>query len=255
MTTLNVVPGPAPASAAAWFTENLSELTRRAQTFARRFPRSHRDDAVADILGQVFRYSLSAATRGKLALLTPFTLVSFFGRGYASGRRLAGPDTRDVLAPAVQQRHRLRIVSFDERRRLRTPEGEYWLPLSEVLADRRVHDPREACRQNLDYPGILRRQRASRKARRVFAYLAQTHGSGRQTELARELRVSPPRVTQLKYQLADCLAAEDYGPPPTRPERGRPRSARKTCRLARRYQRGPKGDVRTLQNIQVGGVA
>ena len=80
-------------TAHAWFTEYLSELTRRAQGFARRFARRHRDDAVADIPGQIFRYSLSAAARGKLALLTPFALVSFFGRAHAAGRQLAGTDT------------------------------------------------------------------------------------------------------------------------------------------------------------------
>ena len=255
MTTLSVLPSAPPTTAHAWFTENLSELTRRAQTFARRFARGQRDDAVAEILGQIFRYSLSAATRGKLHLLTPFTLVWFFGRGYASGRRLAGTDTQDLLSVTTQQRHGLRIVSFDERRRMRTPEGEYWLPLSEVLADRRVRDPLEACRQDLDYPSILRRHRVSRPARRVFAYLAQTHGSGRQTELARELRVSPPRVTQLKYQLADCLAAEDYGPPATRPERVRPRIVCKTYRRARRDRRGPQGHVRTLRAVPAGGAA
>ena len=255
MTTLQALPGVPPTTAHAWFIENLSELTGRARALARRFARGQRDDAAADILGQVFRYSLSAATRGKLHLLTPFTLVSFFGRAYASGRRLAGSDTRDLLAPAVQQRHRVRIVSFDAWRRVRTPEGELRLPLSEVLADRRVRDPLEACRQDLDYPSILRRHRVSRPARRVFAYLAQTHGSGRQTELARELRVSPPRVTQLKYQLADCLAAEDYGPPATRPERVRPRIVCKTYRRARRDRRGPQGHVRTLRAVPAGGVA
>ena len=102
MTTLSVLPSAPPTTAHAWFSENLTELTRRAQAFARRFPRRPGDDAVADILGQIFRYSLSAATRGKLALLTPFTLVSFFGRAYASGRRLDGTDTRDLLSPTPQ---------------------------------------------------------------------------------------------------------------------------------------------------------
>jgi hypothetical protein len=133
--------------------------------------------------------------------------------------------------------------------------------LSEVLADRRVKNPLEACRQDLDYPGILRQQHASRPARRVFAYLAQTHGSRRQTELARELEVSPPRIVQLKHRLVDCLAGEDYRPPPTRPlgpprpKRGRPRVTRKADRQARRYWCGPKGHVRMSQAVQAGGVA
>jgi hypothetical protein len=143
-----------------------------------------------------------------------------------------------VLSPAAQRRHRLRVVSLDQPRRMHTPEGEVRIPLSEVLADKRSEPPLEACRKDLDYPTILRRQRASRKARCVFAWLAQTHGTGRQIELARELGVSPPRIVQLKRQLARCLAAEDYGPPPTRiahhplPKRGRPGLGWPGCRRA-----------------------
>jgi len=40
MTTLSILPSAQPSSAHAWCTENLSKLTRR-------FPRRHRDDAVA----------------------------------------------------------------------------------------------------------------------------------------------------------------------------------------------------------------
>ena len=47
MTTLSILPSAPPTSTHAWFTENLSELTRRAQAFSRRFARRHRDDAVA----------------------------------------------------------------------------------------------------------------------------------------------------------------------------------------------------------------
>jgi hypothetical protein len=199
-----------PSAAEIWFQENLPELQSRVRVFVRRFPLDERPDGSAEILGQVWRYVLSAAHRGKLANLTAFTLVMFFGRSYAAGRRLSGACSTDVYSPTSSLRRDVRIVSLEECRTSRTPEGGARLPLSEVLADRRAPNPLEATRQNLDYPAILRRQRASRKARRVFAWLAQTQGSGRQTELARELRVSEPRVVQLKQELAKHLAAEGY---------------------------------------------
>lgn len=225
MSTLSVIPSSQPSSAQAWFQQHLPEITSRAAVFARRLRRGQRDEAVAEILAQVWKYAVSAAARGVLARLTPFTLVSFFGRGYAAGRRLTGSRTTDVLSPAAQRRHRLRVVSLDQPRRMHTPEGEVRMPLSEVLADKRSEPPLEACRKDLDYPAILRRQKASRKARCVFAWLAQTRGTSRQTELARALGVSPPRIVQLKHQLARCLAAEGYTPPDTRPDR-QPRSRR-----------------------------
>jgi hypothetical protein len=120
-----------------------------------------------------------------------------------------------------ERRPRLRVESLDQPRRVRSGGREVVLPLREVLADRRVPAPLEHCRLDLDYPAILRRQKATRKARCVFAWLARTHGAGRQTELARDLRVSPPRIVQLKRQLARCLATEDYYPPPTRPSNSR----------------------------------
>ena len=227
MSTLPVAPRIQHSPGHVWFTEHLPELTPHAKLFAARFRRRERDEAVAEILGQVLRYCLSAARRGKLHLLTPYTLVSFFGRGYAAGRRLCGTHSADVLTRAANPRHGLRVVSLNECRWVRTVDGPAWLPLSEVLADRRAPDPFESCRQDLDYPGILRRQRASRKARRVFAWLAASHGGASGVDMARRLRVSPPRIVQLKQELAGHLAVEGYAPSGPRPvlksRRGRPR--------------------------------
>ena len=86
------------------------------------------------------------------------------------------------------------------------------MTLAEVLADRRSVQPIERCRIDLDYAEILKRQRASTKVRRVFKFLADTHGQGAQKELARTMHVSPPRIVQLKHKLAACLAAGGYAP-------------------------------------------
>lgn len=214
MSTLSTTAAAVQSAAHLWFDEHLAELRRRCRQFVRRFPRHERDEAVAEMLGQIWQYARGAERRRVLQRLTPFTLVQFFGRRYAAGRRLCGAHSADVLATTGQRRHRLRIVSLDQPRRLRTPGRESRLPLSEVLADRRAVPPPENCRRDLDYPLILRRHRASPKARQVFAYLAQTHGQGRQVELARQLGVVPSRVVQLKQQLARCLAAGGYGPTP-----------------------------------------
>jgi hypothetical protein len=51
----------------------------------------------------------------------------------------------------------------------------------------------------------------STKARAVFDFLAATHGEGCHQDLANELNVTPPRVTQLKGELAGVL--DRYGYP------------------------------------------
>jgi hypothetical protein len=216
MSTLTVSPASSVSSAHTWFEEHYAELHSRARVFARRLPHGQREDAVSEILAQVWRYTLSAAVRNKLSQLTPFTLVQFFGRNFAAGHGLGGTRRTDVLSAAVRHQHGVRVVSLDEPRLVRTPQRTAYLPLSEVLADGRAELPPEACRKNLDYPGILKRRKASRKGRQVFTALAQSHGTVRGVDLARELHVSAPRIVQLKRQLARCLAVEDYGPPPTR---------------------------------------
>ena len=200
-----------PSAGHVWFEQHLPELTSRCQLFVQRLPRAEREEAVAEILGQIFSYTVRAADRGKLHLLTPFTLVSFFGRAYCQGRRLGGSSTTDVLSEQTRYRRGLRVVSL-ERSFAPRPLGKCRLPLSQVLASRRTDQPLENCRRDFDYPEILDRQQANAKARRVFDFLASTHGAGQQIELARELRVSPPRIVQIKQQLAECLAAEGYGP-------------------------------------------
>jgi hypothetical protein len=227
MSRLAVVQPPAQISPAhVWFSQHLSELRSRAKVFAAQLGRNERDEAVAEIVAQTWKFVLSAARRGKLARLTPFTLVQFFGRAYVAGRRLTGTRSGDVLSVAAQRKHRLHIVSLDEVRPVCTCDRVRRLPLSDVLADGRADPPPECCRRNTYYPEILQRQRANQKARRVFAFLAATHGSGRGVDMARQLRVTPPRIVQLKQQLARCLAAEDYGPRgrsvPARHRRQRP---------------------------------
>ncbi len=225
MSTALVSTEVAPTAGHAWFQQRLVELTSRVRVFVLRLPQAQREEAVAEILGQIFAYTVRAGIRGKLALLTPFTLVSFFGRSHMRGRRMVGTSSTDVLSEHTRHPRGLSVVSIDRSFASR-PLGKCRLPLSQALASRRTDQPLEHCRRDLDYPEILDRQHASAKARRVFDYLASTHGEGRQTDLARELRVSPPRIVQLKQQLAGCLAAEGYGPtnwgkvPPTS---GRPR--------------------------------
>ena len=212
MTAITTAATTATSPAHRWFENRLHELTRRAWRFARRLPRGEREEAVAEILAQIFDYTLRAAARGKLHMLTPPTLVYFYGRGYMQGRRLAGSNGRDVCSRRCRYRHGLRIVSLDAKRRMRTRDGEARLRLSEILADRRAEQPFQNCRRDIDYDEILTRQKASPKARRVFRLLAETHGTARGVDVARQLRVSQPRIVQLKYKLADCLAAEQYGP-------------------------------------------
>ena len=83
----------------------------------------------------------------------------------------------------------------------------------EALLDHDTEGPDEVVRRNHDYEHMLADRRVSEKARAVFEYLATTHGSGKQADLAKALVVNPARVTQLKRELEAVLAGHGYSGP------------------------------------------
>lgn len=217
MSTLNTTTTAGRSAAHVWFDEHLADLRRQCRQFVRRLPRHDRDEATAEILARIFQYALRAEPRGKLRLLTPFTMVCFFGRAYCAGRRLTGSSSNDVLSAAAQRRHGLRVWSladFDALDRRDRPLG---MCLSDALPDPKADRPDENARRNLDYPEILEHGRASQQIRRVFDFLVETLGEGRGKDLARELGVGAPRVCQIKANLGRMLAAHGYGPASAQP--------------------------------------
>ncbi len=95
-----------------WFERHLPELTSRCRAFLRRVPVHTREEAQAEILASIFQYVLRADRRGKLHALTPFTLVSFFGRGVCQGRRMTGTSTTDALDVVPERCLTLKRVSW-----------------------------------------------------------------------------------------------------------------------------------------------
>ena len=227
-----VVPALRRSPAHVWFENHLPELTSRCHaSFSWMRPEAC-EEAIADVLASIFRNACRLADRGRLDKMTPFTAVRFFGRSYLAGRRFAGSSRTDVLADGTRKSGRVRVVSFSSLVEAPTDQGLALMPLSKLRpSNRHDDDPAENVRVNFDYPTILRLEHASDKARRVFGFVAGTLGSGSQTALARELGVSPARITQIKGELADGLARHDYQFVP-----------RRSCRQARTRGR-PRGRI------------
>ena len=200
-------------TANAWFQAHWTELKDRCQTFFRYPPYDAREEASAETIAMGFQYAVRAERRGVLARLTHYTLVSYFGHNVRRGRKLCGSTREDVHG--YRDQHRIRVESLSQP--IPTPEGDDYCTqpsLADALCARSagMNSPLENARRNLDYPYILEHESASRKVRRVLVFFYETRGTGLQKDLARELHVSQPRVTQLKHQLANCLAAHDYAP-------------------------------------------
>ena len=214
---MSAIPSSVSRSPAhVWFSQNLPEIQSRARACLSHLLPEQRAEASAEILGSIFKTCVSAQNRGTLHNITPFHAVVYAVKHYRAGRRMAGYSSTDVMSEATQLKGRSKVVSLDSITEHDLETGRP-LPLSEVLADRRQdNNPSEHVRQNLDYPVILRTERVSRKARKVFRLLSEVRGQGAGLFIAHELKVSEGRVTQLKDQLGDALARHDYGPPPTR---------------------------------------
>jgi hypothetical protein len=193
-----------------WFMQHLPEIQSRSRACVSRLPRHQRDDAMAEVVGSVFKASVHAERNGVLARITPFHAVVYAVKHYRQGRRMAGYSSTDVMAEATQIKGRCKVVSLAS-----VPEEskDGSMTLAETLADRRQdNSPFEQVRQNMDYPSILRKERVSRKARKIFGLVATDRSTGQGERIAMALRMSPGRVCQLKSQLAEALAKHDYAP-------------------------------------------
>ncbi len=193
-----------------WFTNNLPEIQSRSRACLSRLPHNYREEAMAEVMGAVFKAGVHAQRNGVLAKITPYHAVVYAVKQFRQGRRMAGYTTTDVLSEATQAKGRCKVVSLSS---LDPDELENGRPvtLAETLADQRQDcNPYEQVRQNLDYPGILRQERVSRKARKVFKALTKDRSTGQGLRLAMDLKVSPGRICQLKEELAKVLAKHDY---------------------------------------------
>jgi hypothetical protein len=200
----------------AWIEDNLDKLFKYASYRFRFMRPDQKEECIAEMLALTLAAAVSAARRGKLRRLSPHWAVVYAAKRISCGRYIAGSSSRCVMSRATQRKHDFRVVSLDgdwaedDRRRLQC---------TEALADSDAEDPFDVVRRGHDYPAIFEAEQVSDKAKATFQFLAETKSEGRQLDLADELNVSPPRITQLKGELTKALAGHDYhGPLGRRPQ-------------------------------------
>ena len=116
----------------------------------------------------------------------PCSLAIYANRAVDGGRKFAGYTTTDALDKA-------RAVSLDQL------DSDGWTRIGEALV-RRQMSPLDQTRVKIDWPNFLRSDLTEREAFMTDELAA---GSTR-SEIARELGLSPARVTQLFGQVADA---------------------------------------------------
>ena len=215
MTTL---PDPSPLSTPPQPQSVLHQLFLRAMPFIisraqRHFanlPPCDREELVAEAVAAGYMMAASLVRRGRTDKIRTRGFAAFAVKVAASGRKTgSSAATRDVMSTRGRRRHNREMRSLDAMLDNDAAQVDW----EEALADRDDENPGEVVRRNHDYEHVLSHRRVSDKARATFHFLAETHGSGKQADLAETLGVKPGRITQLKRELGVILADHGYSGP------------------------------------------
>ena len=200
---------PAPTTVDDVFLNVMPAIAARAHRRFAYLPAADREDAVAEAIAAGYCMACSLVRRGRGDQVHTVGFTANAVRAAAGGRRVGSSQAVcDMLSPLGRRRHGRCVVSLDADGE-GDEDGSRWR--HEALADGDAEEPGEVVRRHHDYPLML--HGVSDKALATFRFLAETHGAGRQADLAGELMVSPARITQLKRELADAMAAHGYAGP------------------------------------------
>ena len=184
------------------FVQMMPDIQSRARTTFRHLGPEAREEAVAQTLALSWKNHLQCASRGK-AVGAP-SLAHYAMLGVQSGRSLCGQSSTDVLAPRTQKLGRVAVESLDALPAHHTSDDGWW-DRSHTLEDRRtLGQPFERVRIKHDYGAFLALPEVSNQEREVFELLAHGYRTG---EMARELKVSAPRICQIKDAIGRKLSA------------------------------------------------
>lgn len=147
-----------------------------------------KEEATASAVGHAFVSFLTLRSRGKNPFHFPSAIASYSVLAAMSGRRVEGGATsRDALDPVSRRRREHRVVEFSQC------PGAWWRDL--LAGDRGTVADQAAF--NLDFP--VWRASLSPIKRGTADLLAQGHST---STVARLLGVCPPRISQIRRELA-----------------------------------------------------
>ncbi len=211
MTALSPPVDPSPPTEHAVFRQAVPHIVRRARYHFANLPAGEREELVAEAVAAGYTAACSLVRRGRADRIRTRGFAAYAVKAAASGR-LTGSSQASLDAMSVRGRrgHGQDIESLDAMAVVSDEANTRW---EAALLDHDTEGPDEIVRRNHDYEHILADHRVSVKARATFEYLAATHGSGKQADLATVLGVNPARVTQLKRELEAVLAGHGYSGP------------------------------------------
>ena len=182
------------------FVQMLPEIQSRAGATFRHLDPEAREEAVAETLALCWQNHLQCTLRGKH--VGPSSLAHYAMLSVQSGRSINGRNSTDVLAPRTHLLGRVSVESLDSPPS-GTEQNDGWWDRSDTLEDRRTLErPFERVRIKHDYGLFLADSEVTQQERRVFELLAEGWHTG---EMAGKLKVSAPRVCQIKHAIGRKL--------------------------------------------------
>jgi hypothetical protein len=164
---------------------------------------AEREEAVAEAVAWSWAWMIAGAKKGKLTKMTPRTLAVYGSRMFRVGRRFAaGCGVHDAMSEIAQASGQVSMESLDidEERGFA------------ILRPLRMPKPFDIARCNHDYGLVAADPELSRRAKDVFRLLVRDHDHGCFRRIARQMKISPARVCQLKQCLAAALTEIGYDP-------------------------------------------
>ncbi len=172
------------------FLKVLPAVQQHARVRFRRLAAERREEAIQETIAAACVNFQLAAAHGKLNVVRPGTLADFAVRHVRTGRHVGGSQNaaRDVMSPACQRRHGVRVTRYFEHRSAIGADG--WRQV--VLADRKVPVP-DLAALRLDFGRWF--EMCSRRDQSIIsALIAGEHPS----TIADRFAISRGRVSQLR---------------------------------------------------------
>ena len=190
-----------------------AELKSRAFAASWGLTAADREEFCCECTAWAWEWCLSAARRGKLDRLTPFTLVSFASKQWWSGRRFGmTANINDAMDEQARARGRVRLERLDDLETERVDNTIRGRRVSSALTDSKRAQPDEQVRTELDYALVAEDEALPSRAKECFEHLVADHERGCLTRISGLMGLSVPRVHQLKTMIGEALGRIGYAP-------------------------------------------
>ena len=173
------------------FLRRLPQIERYARHVFRRCRRQDREELVAESVARMWLFFVRMSQRGPDPRTVFGPLLRFCILAVKDDRRVGSrKNVQDLWSRAP--RHGIRIHSLEER------DNRSRSPWKEVIAETRNCSPADTAAARLDIEAWLRSEsRPKRSLARLLAVGERT------SDVAKRLRISPARVSQLRRELCD----------------------------------------------------